>query len=237
MRALLALLLLTSNAEAGPCRISLLAPHAITIGGTELPPDGGVLVGMLADMGNDVNSPTALDRTRWKFVDGATSTAPVVRTIAPGLAVFEPPPGSNPLTLTVENNRKLTFKRGAAKPALGAPTVTGIVNDVSPGGPRQSPTTTITVKLTGARPDSAVAMIVFDGTTPVTWATAFNYQGPTGQLQVFRTAGRCETQIPGSSAPASGTKVTVAWVDAAGRIGAKSKVVTVAQGSLGSPTP
>jgi hypothetical protein len=73
-------------------------------------------------------------------------------------------------------------------------------------------------------------MIVFESGKPMSWSSAFDYEGPTGTLEVYRTPGRCQTQIPGFRETAPGSRVTIAWVDASGRIGAHSKAVVVTRG-------
>lgn len=232
MRALIVAVALasTGSASAGPCAIHPLAAHPMTANGTELPPGGGVLValGDVADW-NAVSQPD-LTKTSWKFVDGTKSTAPVIKLLAPGLAVFEPPAGASSIKLVDGTRIVATHPRTTtAKPLLPAPVITAIdhVTSAAPMGPRQAPRNTVTAQLTGDRPDGAVAIILFAAGTPASWTSAFSYSGPKGPLELWHTAGRCETAIPGLVATQPGTKVTAAWVDASGRLGARSKELVV----------
>lgn len=233
MRALVfvAAIAIPSASSAGPCAIRPLAAHPMTVANTVIPPGGGVMVS-LSEGEWDGPIQSDLSKTGWKFVDGAKQVDPVIRVIAPGLAVYEPPAGKTAIKLGV-GMRRFAFQRTAdAKPLLPAPVATaiGYAGGNVPVGPRQSPVFTNRVKLEAARPNDAVAIIVFTvDKTPVatSWTTAFNHTGAKGELEVYRSPGRCETPVPGLVPVLPGTKVTVAWVDATGRIGAKSKELTV----------
>ena len=110
------------------------------------------------------------------------------------------------------------------------------VTSAAPIGPRQAPRNTVTAQLTGDRPDGAVAIILFAAGTPASWTSAFSYTGPKGPLELWHTPGRCETSIPGLVATQPGTKVTAAWVDASGRLGARSKELVVGSKVLNGVT-
>lgn len=228
MRALLfALALTSSTASAGPCAIRPIAAHAMTANGTVLPAGGGVLVA-LGDTG-DWSAPNQdLMKTGWMFVDGGKPIAPAIKLLAPGLALYEPPAGTTEIKLVDGKRTLATHPRSAAKPLLAAPVVTAVdYVTVHAPGPRQSDRDSVTAQLTGARPDGAVAIILFAAGKPMSWTSAFNYAGPKGPIELWHTTDRCETPIPGITATPAGTKVTVAWVDASGRIGAMSKELVV----------
>ncbi len=207
----------------------------MTANGTELPRGGGVLVA-LSD-GGDWDAPAQPDlmKTGWMFVDGGKSIAPTIRILAPGLAVYEPPEGTTAIELSDGKRTLATHPRTAAKPVLPvlpvlpAPVVTAVdyVTSSIPVGPRQSARNTVTAQLTGTRPDNAVAIILFAAGKPASWTTAFSYAGPKGPIELWHTTGRCETAIPGLASTPAGTKVTVAWVDASGRLGATSRELVV----------
>ncbi len=230
MRALFVALVIASTppAVAGPCAIRPLVPHAMTANGTELPPGGGVVVALGDSAAWDAPAQPDLTKTGWSFVDGGKSIKPVIRILAPGLAVYEPPAGTTTVKLSDGTRTLATHPRTAAKPVLPAPEVTAVdVTRSLPVGPRQSARDTVTAQLTGDRPVTAVAVILFAAGKPASWTSAFAYAGPKGPIELWHTAGRCETQIPGLVATRAGTKVTIAWVDASGRIGAISKELVV----------
>lgn len=231
MRALIFALAIANTypAVAGPCAIHPIVPHAMTANGTELPPGGGVLVALGEGGAWDAPAQPDLTKTGWMFVDGGKSITPVIRILAPGLAVYEPPAGTTAIKLSDGKRTLATHPRTAAKPALPAPVVTAVdyVTSSIPVGPRQSARDTVTAQLTGDRPANAVAIILFAAGKPASWTSAFSYAGPKGPIELWHTVGRCETQIPGLVATPAKTKVTIAWVDASGRIGAMSKELVV----------
>jgi hypothetical protein len=232
--ALLGISALTSPAIAGPCAQQSLTAHAMAIANTAIPPDGGVLVALIGMGGWELPSET-LDNTGWQFVDGTTKTAPVVVPLAPGLAVFKPPAGTGTIKLDEPKRTVVTVKRVAdALPLLPAPAVASIVHTtyVAPPGPRPGNRTssTVTAKLTAAKPDQAVAMILWEDKTPVAWTAAAGLEPTERVVELFRSRGRCETVIPGIVETTPGRKVSVAWVDVHGRVGARSKVLVVAKG-------
>lgn len=199
----------------------------MTANGTVLPSGGGVLVALGDTGGLDATSQDVM-KTGWMFVDGGKSVAPVIKLLAPGLALYEPPAGTTEIKLTDGKRVLATHPRSAAKPLLAAPVVTSVdyVTLHSPG-PRRPDRDSVTAQLTGARPDGAVAVILFAAGKPASWTSAFHYAGPKGPIELWHTADRCETPIPGITATPAGTKVTVAWVDSSGRIGAMSKEIVV----------
>lgn len=221
-----------STAMAGPCPIYPLGPSVSTVASAEIPPGGGVRVS-LSEL-REAGTSGELEQKSWRFVEGGKSIAPVIRILAPGLAVYEPPAGTTPIKLVDGKRDLVVVRRVASAPTLAAPAVTSIVHTDSPGtGPRSS-SSDVQVLLTGDRPDGAVAIILYvtDGKTDTaaTWSTAFGYTGPRGAIEVYRSPDRCRTQIPGLRETPAGTRVKVAWVDVGGRIGAKSRDFVVARG-------
>ncbi len=231
MRAVIFAAILTSTTvtTAGPCPIRPLEPQAMTVDGAEIPPDGGVLVSLAETLEWNKPSQPDLTKTSWKFVDGTKSAAPVIKLLAPGLAMFAPPAGTAAIKLDDGKRTLVTAKRVATRPLLAAPSPKSVTHRVAVV--RQGTSSMLnrsSVMLDpGARPDGAVALIVFIAGKPASWVTAF---GPPGPLEVFHTPGRCDTPIPGFVEPKVGSKITVAWVDAAGRIGAHSKELAVIKG-------
>jgi len=231
MRALLFALVITSTtiASAGPCAIEPLAAHAMTVNGTVIPPGGGVLVA-LSGLISDWSQPSQdLTKTAWKFRDGGKDAAPTVTILAPGLAVYEPPAGTTDIKLDDAKRTLVTIKRTAtATPALAAPTVKAITHlHTMGGGPRAAIRDAVIVRITSKRPASAVAMILFAGKSPASWVSAFNFDNPTSAVEIYHSPGRCETAIPGMVETKPGSRVAVAWVDAAGRVGVRSAELTV----------
>ena len=65
---------------------------------------------------------------------------------------------------------------------------------------------------------------------PRSFNSAFTYEGPAGEVASYRTPGRCQVQVPGFTETPPGSRVSLAWVDASGRVGAQSKPVVVTKG-------
>lgn len=223
-----------SPALAGPCAIPPLSASPMTVEGTAIPPDGGVLVALGSGFGLWDQPSQTLDSTGWQFIDGGTKHAPVVTTLAPGLAVFRVPPGKGKLGLADAKRTLVTVDRVAdAMPRLPAPAVAAIVHTRhAPASRRASERSTVIVKLRAARPATAVALILWEdkATTAASWVSITGLEATARAIEVFRTPDRCEARIPGLAETPPGKKVSVAWVDAHGRVGARSKMVVVGKG-------
>lgn len=159
------------------------------------------------------------------------------RTLAPGLVVYELPAGaaSGELVLGKRVVGKLRAVKGAHT-ALAAPAATAITVLTSPVSAKPEPSRggtheQTTVILDKPAPAGAVALIMFDEQgTAVTFASVS--PGVTGALPIYE-AYRCETHPPGHSGLHAGAKATLAWVDRAGMVGARSAPIALA----GVPRP
>jgi len=219
----------SSPAGAGECDLRPLYASRLTTADVAIPPGGGVVIA-LGRLEGLVPSQPDLVKTRWKFVDGANQTAPVVRVLAPGLAVYQPPAGATAIALADGKQVIAKLRRTAtATPLLPAPPVTAIVaSTTEPRGPREEVQRSIDVTLSGPRPDDAVALVMFtEAGVATSWVPTVGYRGDKGTLAVYHSPHRCESEPPGVIALPAGARATVAWVDASGRFGARSKVFTI----------
>jgi len=227
---LLVVAALAAPGAAGPCAIRPLVPMVMTPSNTTIRPLGGVVVG-LAQFGFDQVG-EGLVQSRWKFHEGSRYVAPTIRTIAPGLAVYEPPPGTGTMKLVEvrkDGQRVLVaVRRTIDKPSPLPKLVLRAARHRHDRalGPRGYDRTTVEIDLAAPPPVGAIAVLLYaGGKTPrvASWVETT----PGRSLTIYHSPGRCETQIPGFVDTAPGTRVSVAWLDASGWLSPRSNEVVV----------
>jgi len=222
--ALTALALAPTSADA-KCAMDHLQPIVLTKE-VAVPADGGgIVVGTMSVSYDETDTGEALQKT-WGFLTGRDIMQPVLTVLAPGLVVY----GVQP---TVRTTGELTDEKGAvvAKLAqtqtkvarLAAPKIKAVVHyDDGPNPMRRKVSTK--VKLDGAAPADAVAMVLMDRKrTARSWGTVT--AGAT-DVEVYYQY-RCKVLPNGTLASKVGDKVIVAWVDKYGRLSATTKVFTI----------
>ncbi len=217
MKALLALVLLSGVAAATPCPILEYRPTVLTPAGTDVGAGGGVVIGWGSPWGQQ---PSRFDKTwtSWKFAGGI----PVTRTeLAPGLEVY-----AGPKATQLEDGKGkviATVTRGTATTAmLAAPDIVSIGRLAPTTSRHPYVNTTATVK---AVPAGAVALIAYDeaGKVADTWG---GVAAKATEVSIYASGG-CGQLPPNMVDVPVGAKLRLAWVDAAGRVGALSKPVAV----------
>jgi hypothetical protein len=221
--AVLALAPLTpTQAFAGACAMPQIPTTPLTAVGTEIAKGGGVVVSM----------EDAAKAPRLEFSSGAKRVRGKVRAIGAGLAVYEPPATGTWTLLDGKRKELVTVKRATVdgKP-LDAPKVASIKYASYTG--RRGTSVNLNVEITGAAPAGAIALIVFDDKGAVrSWGAATG--GPpdpaskTSSIQVFRS-GSCVANPNGTLGSGIGDKVSLAWLDASGRLSAMTSAKVVEQ--------
>jgi hypothetical protein len=92
-----------------------------------------------------------------------------------------------------------------------------------PIGDREQPRVSLTLTLASPPPAGVVGVIVFSADAPLLYAPT--ERGATTQL-VWSSGGFCPAKKPGDP-PLQGDYVRVAWVDAEGRVSARSNPIQV----------
>lgn len=202
--------------------------HPVVVNdGVRAPNDGGVVVATSNAYlpGSDDNG-EAMQPT-WVFTHDGTKDKPVAVALAPGLVVYQLPPGVTDADLsdgTAARAHIVAFDT-AAKP-LAAPAVK-TVSHKTWSSPRGSGGLT-TVTLSDDLPASAVAMILRDARTKKAMTYGLVEPADARSVVVY-TQGRCAALPNGTVAPRAGQRVVVQWVDSFGRISGTSKPLTIAK--------
>jgi hypothetical protein len=229
--AALALVALAGTAPAHAlCVMVQMGPRPMRASWT-IAPGGGVVVTM-SDVSNEHKSgqDLKLEQPGWRFRDVNTELAPsAIRTIAPGLVVYEVPVSAGPSLDMLDHHKQriATISRGTLKP-LAAPAPSRLVYSSKPL-PRGGAYMAVSATLTADPPADALALVMFrddKAHTPMSWIHAQAVAHPAKTLDVFHTARRCE-QVPAFVMPAAGDRVVLAWLDTSGRLSPFSKPYTI----------
>lgn len=220
IRALVVIAALGSIADAkracftGPMRMQIVAGPNGKIAGS-----GGVIVA----------SGTTLPD--WRFRDLNRVVRPRVVMIAPGLAIYHPPPLAG-VDVVLENEahdvidrteRALTIDPTAAAPRIRS--ITKVTNAATQRA--------VMTNLAEPIPEHTLIVIASrvagDTLVPLTWVRVS--KGELAGLLLWRTPGGCEQTIESAVEPKLGDKIVLQWVDDAGRISEPSEPSVIADGS------
>lgn len=167
----------------------------------------------------------------WRFRDVNRVVRPRVTVVAPGLALFHPPPVADP-EITLEDPQHAARVRVErvlkADPALPAPAIKRVTFvETSPGG-RAS----VMVELAEAAvPKGAVIAVIsrVDGAQriPMSW-THVRPETP-AKFPIWHTPFTCELHIDAMIQPKPGETVEVSWLDESGRVSEPSNAATIAR--------
>ena len=218
------------------CAMAELGPNLVTRTGAKLPADGGILVaaGVSTDHKPVPGDPS---QPKLKATFGGKPVALVIESLAPGLTVYRP---EHPLVGAVAvagaaNPLTVTFGKDKG-PALVAPAVTAVVStvvmDLGRHGAEGSETTVVAVK---SVPETAVAVIVYhmkdEEHVPITYGSPAHDKTGATTIEVYREGGHCRGPgMPGQAFPQPQEVVTLAWVDASGRLSPLSAPIKVTEG-------
>ncbi len=217
---LLALSLSLATEAQAKCAMVEIAAKPLTPANTAIAPGGGILVGLTYNGRNggerDVEQPT------WRIKQGSKSSAPTIKVLAPGLAVYEIT-GAGSL-LDAKGKTLVTVKGGKPLPKLATPTLKTAAATSDEGTSRWGSSSTLEIETTADAPPGVVGVIVYQAGKPIHWE-AFEKDG-SKRATTFRSGGHCSNDMPGTSVPTTGD-VTVAWFDASGRVSAPSAALAI----------
>jgi hypothetical protein len=209
--ALLVAVSAPADVHAGACARPALPTRALTAPDAELAKGGGVVVAME----NAAKAPA--------MTFGKTAATKTV--IGAGLVVYTPPAGTGALVLQLEGKDLVTVKRGGDAKVLDAPKVANVRHGSWTG--RRGTSVSVTVEITGDLPAGVVAVALFDDKGKIrSWGTTAN-QPPieattkTHVVSVY-ASGSCVVQPEGFAPSVTTDKVQVAYIDASGRVSAKT---------------
>lgn len=217
-------------AVAGPCAVEPFGPVPISNAGVAIAEGGGVIVAQMLGAGR-TNDDKA-EQPGWRIKDVNELKRPMIKTIAPGLAVYQLPAGGGATLTLVDDAQQPVFEiRRALAPRdlLSAPKVSKVQykETTTKRGPRSMSSTTVLATFAPA-PTNTVALVLYDvdGATPIarTWSRVTD---GAKESYVYVSGGRCRPGIPGQQPSAKGSKVQLAWLDSSGRLSPPSKTITV----------
>jgi hypothetical protein len=225
----------------------------LTLRDTQVPPDGGILVGWTRSNTADATPGDASNQPDWTIVPGKSMThLKLNRTsLAPGLSMYRPAIQGYPGMLTLVGNKgaalgTFTFDPKAKASSMAAPIALSVVLSETRESYRGTDHEVLATFKTAA-PNDAVAVIVYKtfakrsgkpaaAPIPLSFVRLPDTHDQLTELHVFDDAGHCGVLQPGSRPPAAHEKVAFAWVDAFGRRSPLSESV-VAQSSTAKPAP
>lgn len=194
------------------CLSGMMRPQIIAAPSAKIAGSGGVIVA----------SGTKLPD--WRFRDLNRVVRARVVTIAPGLAIYHPPPLAA-LDVVLENDvhavvavtqRALTVDATAAAPR---------VRSITKATSRRA----VLTELADSVPEHALIVIVSrvtgDAVVPLAWTRVWKGQPLT--IDLWHTPAGCEQTIEGAIEPKVGDKIVLQWVDDAGRLSEPSTAVGV----------
>ncbi|CAN5922555.1 hypothetical protein BH11MYX3_BH11MYX3_08680 [soil metagenome] len=200
------------------CMSGPLSPQPIASARNQVAGSGGVIVasgGQLPD---------------WRFRALNRIVRAHVVVIAPGLAIYHPPPlPGTDVTLEDQNHRAILRAERALtiEEPSAAPQIASI--KTAPEKVRRA----VHAQLSEKPPAHAVVVIVSrqrgEQLVPIAWAQIPGNR-PT-VLDLWHTPGSCEEYVTTWVEPLAGDRVVLSWVDDAGRISEPSKLVTIGKGS------
>ncbi len=187
---------------------------------TAISQDGGILVAASREAQGPLDKGDVAVHLDWRFRGATGLVKPTIEMIAPGLAVYRLP-ATGPIVLEDAKHSVVAKATGvaAAKERPAAPRVTSIryTNLLH----RRS-RTMVTVTLDAAPPAGTVALVLADGKgVPRSWGFV------TGAKVDVYSSGDCVALPNGTLPSTSGDKVSVFFVDDAGRKSDASKVTTI----------
>ncbi len=223
MRLTAVLALTTLVASASPvdakCAMDHLQPIVITKE-VAVPADGGGIVVGTQSVSYHLPEQGDAVQKDWGFITGRDLLVPVIRVLAPGLAVYSVRPNARTtgeLTDSTTVVAKLTLTKNKVA-RLPAPKLVGVVHEDS------ERTQEIQAELDGAPPTDAVALVVFDARRKAkSWGTV---AANATTIEVYGHH-KCDVLPNGTIASKAGDKVMLAWVDKYGRLSAMTKVLTI----------
>jgi hypothetical protein len=242
MRALAAIaaVAIASPAVAMPCPVSGLEAKVMTPADAVIEDGGGIIVRAVTGANYDPKSHDVLHPASWRLVDGRARDAIgaraseragglIVEVVAPGLAVYRVPAGSGAVSLVDGDRTLVTVQRSPDRDAslLPAPMPVWIGWSQDRHAFRGMRAVRIFARLIGPAPRGAVAMVAFgaDGKAR-SWG---DVSANATDVVVFASPGPCQFPAEGVVESRPGEQITVAWLDASGRLSARSAPVEIVE--------
>lgn len=163
----------------------------------------------------------------WRFRDVNRIVRARVTTVAPGLAIYHPPPlADRAITLedTAHAARVRTTRVFEADPPLAVPRVRSVTSVGTVTMLRKA----VTVEFATAVPEGAVVAVItrVDGAKRVGLSWVEVHEGLSA-VPIWHSPRSCETHVESWIQPQPGDVVDVQWIDASGRLSEPSEPVTV----------
>ena len=213
IRALVLVALLATHARADRCESGPMSARPLNKPGARIAGSGGIIVG-----GDKLPD--------WRVRVLNKVVRPDVVTLAPGLAIYHPPPMPGDEIVIEDAQHQLRARATRAftvDPLLAAPQVASITTT---GGDYAL----VVAKLASAAPKGARAVIVSkldgDRVTPLAWTFVWE---AADSLQVFRHPGGCSEYVTSWIEPKRGDRVVLAWVDDTGRVSEASSPIVIGE--------
>jgi hypothetical protein len=214
------LALLTVDVSA-KCAMVAITPAPLTAKNASVG-TGGVVVG-LSYNGREGGRAQSIEKTGWKFKQGAKEVEPTVRVIAPSLAVFEFT-GDSATLVDTKSKPLLTVKHGKDGKELTAPVIKAAIGGTSGSDMERWGTSShLTVELSSDAPAGAIGVIIYQGGKAQNWSV-FEAKS---KLFRFNAGGHCSNDLPDTLVPTTG-EITVAYFDGSGRVSPPSKAIKIA---------
>lgn len=206
------LLLHPARADAGACAIPPPRAELVTGADATLAPDGA----LVAVFDDPAHAPA------WTLRGGVK---PTPTALAPGLIALALPASAGWITLYGADGKPLVRVQRAAQAVkpLAAPEVAAVEYRASQG--RRGTSVAVVVSLKAAPPAGAVALVALGDQGARSWQRSD--ADPASKEIVIYRSGSCVTSPSGTIATNAGDKLQLAWVDASGRLSAKSAAITV----------
>lgn len=167
----------------------------------------------------------------WKFRDLNRRLDPIVEVIAPGLALYHPPPVADP-TLVLESADQQVLTRVPRALRAAPPLAPPAVQRIESNEDRRFKRASVTVELARKSPPGVVAAIATlvsgEQRTPLAWTYV---RGEVPSLIIWHTPHTCEAFVETMIQPLPGQIVEIRWVDASGRLSEPGNPVKVERGS------
>ena len=151
-----------------------------------------------------------------------------VEVLAPGLAIYHPPPLPGDDVVLEDDQHRLIARATRAfaiEPPPAPPVVSKVVSQTSYGS-----YTFVTATFAGSVPKTARAVIISrvegERLVPLSWALLF---GETTDLIVWHSPRGCNQTISGWIQPRRKDRVVLTWVDDAGRVSEPSKPLVISE--------
>lgn len=208
-------------ALAAPARAEMVCE------GGPLPPQ--TLDGQIRAAGSGGVIIAANELPDWRFRDINRLLRPHVEVVAPGLAIYHPPPVADP-ELALEDATQVVRARLpralVAERPLDPPALKRVVFIHEPRAER----TMVLAEVTGKVPEGAIGVVVSRVVGAERVAMAWNtVRTGAADFALWHSPTVCQPRVASLIMPTVGETVEIRWLDASGRLSEPSRTLTVAR--------